>query len=462
MRKRNIVLYGGAFDPPHLAHLFAVTALLSREGVDEVWLLPTADHVFGKDMAPFEARIAWLEAATAPLGARVKISRFEAERAGLSRTYDTLDALSARHPDAHFAFAIGADNLAAAHRWYRFEALRARWPLIVFGRPGAPPPTPAHHIEPSPTLPDVSSTALRAALRSGLESEALLWLPSRIRAAVAAYYTPQRAALGPVFIFGTGRAGGAFAEALRRAGVEVEAVDARATPPTRIEAPIWMLAVPDEVIAPLAAQLATRPEAAGRVVLHLAGRLGREILAPLAAVGAHTGGLHPLQALNGPSSDLRDVYCGLEGDEIALEAAAAICRAVGARGAPLPIADKAAYHAAAVFSANFITALGEGGLRILEALGIARDEALGMLSPLQAGTVAQLKDKGGMGALTGPLARVDLEAVAAHLDALRRRAPETLPAYVALARLTARLAGWPEARRASLDEILAAAGDPHA
>ncbi|MCA9559698.1 MAG: nicotinate (nicotinamide) nucleotide adenylyltransferase, partial [Myxococcales bacterium] len=134
---RRIACYGGAFDPPHLAHVFALTWLLTRDDVESVWLVPTADHVFGKRMAPFAERVAMLEAIVGRLGSdRVRVCEIEAGREGPSRTYDTLEALEAAHPGHAFCWVIGADNLTESHRWHRFDDLVARWPLIVLGRPG--------------------------------------------------------------------------------------------------------------------------------------------------------------------------------------------------------------------------------------------------------------------------------------------------------------------------------------
>jgi predicted short-subunit dehydrogenase-like oxidoreductase (DUF2520 family) len=69
---------------------------------------------------------------------------------------------------------------------------------------------------------------------------------------------------------------------------------------------------------------------------------------------------------------------------------------------------------------------------------------------------------GGAGALTGPVARGDAGTVAAHLDALRRAAPEAVPAYVAMARLTADRAlaagRLDPARAAALLDVLAGNG----
>jgi nicotinate-nucleotide adenylyltransferase len=41
---RNIALYGGAFDPPHIGHLQLIHALTKVPEMDEVWLLPCGDR----------------------------------------------------------------------------------------------------------------------------------------------------------------------------------------------------------------------------------------------------------------------------------------------------------------------------------------------------------------------------------------------------------------------------------
>jgi hypothetical protein len=41
---KQIAIYGGAFDPPHLGHLGLIKHLISLPGMDEVWVLPCGDR----------------------------------------------------------------------------------------------------------------------------------------------------------------------------------------------------------------------------------------------------------------------------------------------------------------------------------------------------------------------------------------------------------------------------------
>lgn len=452
-----------------------MTYLLGRADVDRVWVVPTADHVFGKRMASLDDRVAMLTDALTACGLadRVEICTIEAELDGPSRTYDTLTVLSERHSACAFRWVIGADNLSESHRWHRFEDLVARWHVIVLGRPGHEAALAARADEawchPGPTLPDVSSTAIRAALRGEGPRDTLRWLPDAIVERARTLYPPSAAPLpGRVWVLGAGRAGTALADGLRRAGGDVmtwnrsAAHDADAHGPLPAElasAPVWLIAVSDDAIAAFAERLAEHPAAGpDRVVLHCAGRLGAEVLAPLAAVGASVGSLHPLQSLDGDGEALWGAFCAVEGDPRAQAIAERMARALNARPVRLPTGEKAAYHAAAVLAANFMTTLGAGGVALLDAIGVDDSTAREMLVPLLRGTVDRLAAAPAAEALTGPFARGDFETIAAHVDAIGRLTPAWLGVYRAMASATAAMLGWGEAERAKLATALGAPG----
>ena len=116
------------------------------------------------------------ELAAAPLAPRLRVSSAERRAGGTGRTYDTLVWLEGEHPARRFALALGSDLLAEVDRWYRFEELSARVPLVVVGRAGYPSPR-ATPLE----LPALSSSLVRERLARGEGAEGL------VPAAVARY-----------------------------------------------------------------------------------------------------------------------------------------------------------------------------------------------------------------------------------------------------------------------------------
>ena len=55
-RPKTVALLGGSFNPPHVGHLIAVTYVKATQPVDEIWLLPTYHHPFGKELDEIERR----------------------------------------------------------------------------------------------------------------------------------------------------------------------------------------------------------------------------------------------------------------------------------------------------------------------------------------------------------------------------------------------------------------------
>jgi nicotinate-nucleotide adenylyltransferase len=136
----RIALFGGSFNPPHVAHQMVALYVLETQPVDELWFVPTYTHVFGKELVPYEHRVAMCELAAAPLGPRVRVSRAEqelAQRPGftVSRTLDLIEDL-ASHGDLRLV--VGADILGETDKWYRWDEIVRRAPPIVLSRPGHP------------------------------------------------------------------------------------------------------------------------------------------------------------------------------------------------------------------------------------------------------------------------------------------------------------------------------------
>jgi nicotinate-nucleotide adenylyltransferase len=158
--QRTIGLFGGSFNPPHVAHQMVMLYVLETCAVDELWMIPTYRHAFAKELIDFEHRCRMCELAAAALGTRVRVSRIEGELGrDVSRTLDTIEALGARHPDTRFRLVVGADILQESHKWYRWDRIEVLAPPIVVGRAGLD----VRGVE----MPAVSSTEIRERLARG-------------------------------------------------------------------------------------------------------------------------------------------------------------------------------------------------------------------------------------------------------------------------------------------------------
>jgi nicotinate-nucleotide adenylyltransferase len=164
----RVALFGGSFNPPHVAHQMVALYVLETQPVDELWFVPTYTHPFGKDLVAYDHRIAMCELAAAPLGGRVQVSRAEAELAArpgfvASRTLDLVELVAARGHAPRLV--VGADILGEAEHWYRWDDVIAAAPLIVIGRGGHP--VPPGSVATEITMPEVSATQVRERLAGG-------------------------------------------------------------------------------------------------------------------------------------------------------------------------------------------------------------------------------------------------------------------------------------------------------
>ena len=163
----RVAIFGGSFNPPHVAHQMAALYVLETAPVDELWLVPAVRHAFGKTLAPFADRLAMCEAAAAALGSRVRVSPIERDLGEESRTLRTIRRLQQDHPGTTFSLVIGADLLAEVPSWLGGAELQRTVPFIVVGRAGfAGPESPTAPVAPV-ALPAVSSRQVRAALAAG-------------------------------------------------------------------------------------------------------------------------------------------------------------------------------------------------------------------------------------------------------------------------------------------------------
>lgn len=166
----RIALFGGSFNPPHVAHQLVGLYVLETQPVDELWFVPVFSHAFGKDLAGYEHRVAMCELAARALGPRAKVSRAEEQLATqpgfkVSRTLDLVEHLLAEDSARELRLVIGADILGETSKWYRWTDVVAKAPLIAIGRSGFT--APAGTTLTGVTMPEISATRVRELAAAG-------------------------------------------------------------------------------------------------------------------------------------------------------------------------------------------------------------------------------------------------------------------------------------------------------
>ena len=118
---QRIGVFGGAFDPPHEAHVALARAAIDALALDRLLVVPTGDAWHkSRPLSPAADRLAMCRLAFADVP-QVVVDDRELRREGPTYTIDTLTELRAEWPGAELFLQIGADQAAAFHTWRRAQ-----------------------------------------------------------------------------------------------------------------------------------------------------------------------------------------------------------------------------------------------------------------------------------------------------------------------------------------------------
>jgi predicted short-subunit dehydrogenase-like oxidoreductase (DUF2520 family) len=259
-----------------------------------------------------------------------------------------------------------------------------------------------------------------------------------------------------VGVVGAGRVGAVLSAALQAAGHEIVSAAGESTAsrerarallpgvplrkPTDVarDSDLLLLTVPDDMLGNVVTSLAGAGALrAGQYVVHSSGRHGLAVLEPATALGARPIALHPAMTFTGTAVDLdRLAGCvfGVTAREEDRPMAERLVADLRGTATWVPEDKRTLYHAGLAHGANHLVTLVAQAMDLLAASG-AEDPAATLRPLLTAALDNALAS--GDAALTGPIVRGDVNTVQAHLVEIRRTAPDTLPAYVTMARATA-------------------------
>ena len=185
-----IGVFGGTFDPPHIAHLILASEAKSQLGLDRIlWVLTTnPPHKQGQQILPVESRIALLQTAICE-NPSFELSRVDIDRPPPHFAADTLALLSKEYPRNKLVYLIGGDSLRDLPTWHApTQVLENSHYLGVMPRLGVEINLPELEISlPGITrkvriinipLLEISSSEIRRRIKEGLPFQ--YYLPSEV------------------------------------------------------------------------------------------------------------------------------------------------------------------------------------------------------------------------------------------------------------------------------------------
>jgi predicted short-subunit dehydrogenase-like oxidoreductase (DUF2520 family) len=186
-------------------------------------------------------------------------------------------------------------------------------------------------------------------------------------------------------------------------------------------ADLCLLVVPDRAVPEVAQDVAKdlKPSAA---LIHCAGALTLSAFGSDPAILARPrGSFHPLSAVSDPTDPLARHAVALSSNRpLLLRTLKAMAADLALIPFEVPEESRLLYHAAAVLSAAGVVALASAASQALNEAGIEPEVGLAALLPLMRSAIRGIEQRGLSAALTGPIARGDVDVVRAHLAALPR------------------------------------------
>jgi nicotinate-nucleotide adenylyltransferase len=158
-------IFGGTFDPIHIAHLHAADSARDQLDLDRVLIVPAGEpwQKSGRSISPAHDRFAMCQLAVRGVPGLVADDR-EIDRDGPTYTIDTLETFPA---DDELFLLVGSDAAVGLETWHRWQDILQRAELAVVRRPGSQMEMLPDVITVDMGLLEISGTDIRARVSSG-------------------------------------------------------------------------------------------------------------------------------------------------------------------------------------------------------------------------------------------------------------------------------------------------------
>ena len=164
-----------------------------------------------------------------------------------------------------------------------------------------------------------------------------------------------------------------------------------------------------------------------KLICHCSGSISSEVFSNINNHGAYGYSIHPMFAISDKYNsykDLSQAFITIEGNEKHIEYLKMLFSHLGNDVAIINKENKILYHAASVTVSNLVLGLINNGVNYLEECGFTKEMAIKALYPLIENNLRNIKERGAVKSLTGPIERGDLSTVINHLNVIREEDKE--------------------------------------
>uniref|UniRef100_A0A0G4IFV2 Cytidyltransferase-like domain-containing protein n=1 Tax=Chromera velia CCMP2878 TaxID=1169474 RepID=A0A0G4IFV2_9ALVE len=210
--KKRVVVLGGSFDPPTVAHMKAAAEPVQAGVADEVWLIPCGRRPDKDSVASPEDRLHMCRVAVTSTFTEdfpICVQDTEIAHGQFIPSFFLMERLQKENPDKEVRLLIGTDLIPTLKRWIRGEDLVASCPFLVVPREGFPGPSelpseqlPADFVDLEATMREkqigtsissLSSTIVRNRLKNAqTEEERSLCCQGLVPLGVAKYISEKK------------------------------------------------------------------------------------------------------------------------------------------------------------------------------------------------------------------------------------------------------------------------------
>lgn len=170
---KQAIIYGGAFNPPTLAHqeIMQQCVSIAKKMTAEVWVLPSGDRADKKIEGSIGNRLQLVEALCRSVnfqGIHSRVEQSEINNNIPTETYATVEYLQSKYPKYHLTWVFGSDSIGTMKRWRKGVLLHETLDMVIVQRPGvALNAIPPKAIIMEYSGPKVSSTMVRECIKNG-------------------------------------------------------------------------------------------------------------------------------------------------------------------------------------------------------------------------------------------------------------------------------------------------------